>query len=227
MTRKKTGKDLLLDEILEDDKNYISQYERENFVLEPLLEEIDAIRDEGIRNFTRSVLLKATVFWEIPSVFAEVYNPPDEHGNGGNVIHTKRVFRICAILAETHLLDQIERDMLFSAALLHDVTKGVLIDSTPAFDEFHPYTVDKFVRQVKLDDDIRGAENESTMLYIQEDHASKILRMIRCHMGIWSPIPETYPVNDMEMILYTADAIASKLHWVIDGDEIIMERWVY
>src|SRR5688572_21542328 len=182
-------KDKMLDALLKDDGEYISQYERENFVLEPLLEEIDAIKDEPIRNFTRSVLLKAKLFWEIPSVFSEEYNPPDEHTVGGNVLHTKRVFRVCVLLSDSHLLEPMERDCLLAAALLHDVTKGVMTDSLPAFDEFHPYTVDRFVRQVKLDDEIRGTENESTMLYISEENANKILRMIRCHMGIWSPIP--------------------------------------
>lgn len=219
-----TGSDKMLDNLLKDESK-IPQFERENFVLEPLIDEIDAIRDESIRNFVRSVLLKATLFWEIPSVFSEEYNPPDEHVVGGNVLHTKRVFRVCILLAESHLLDSLERDLVLAAALLHDVTKGVLIDSTPSFDSFHAYTVDKFVRQVKLDDEIRGTENESTMLYIKEEHASTILRMIRCHMGIWSPIPETYPATDTEMILYTADLIASKLHWIVDGYEVIPERW--
>lgn len=218
----------ILDEFLEEEgKEYIPQYEKENFILEPLLDEIEAIKEESIRDFVRSVLLKNDPFWIIPSSFSEDYYPPDEYDVGGNVLHTKRVFRICAILSDSHILTSIERDILFAAALLHDVTKGIVTgpDALPIYDEFHPYTVDRFVRQVKAEDEIRGAENESTMLFLEEEHATRILRIIRCHKGIWSPIPETYPLNDLEMILYTADTIATKLHWVIDGDDLITERW--
>lgn len=220
----------ILDEFLEEDEQeYIPQFEKENFILEPLLDEIEAIKEEAIRNFVRSVLLKNKAFWIIPSTFSEDYNPPDEHDVGGNVLHTKRVFRICALLADSHILSAIERDILLAAALLHDVTKGVITrdEELPAYDEFHPYTVDRFVRQVKIDDELHGGENQSTMLFLEEEHATRILRIIRCHMGIWSPIPETYPINDLEMILYTADTIAVRLHWIIDGEDLVMERWDY
>lgn len=225
---KETLSDKMLDQFLSETNNQTPQFEKENQILEPLLEEIDLIRNEGIRNFTRSVLMKAEIFWISPSVNNKEAHPPDEYSVGGNVLHTKRVVRICHLLAQAHMIEQSEYNLLIAAALLHDVTKFIEDeDGSFMYDYFHPYTVDKFVHDVKQTDELRGSENESTALYIQEAEVSKILRIIRCHLGIWGAIPETFPVDDLEMILHLADLIASKLHWVVDGEHMVEDRWKY
>lgn len=226
MTKKTTDTNKLLDGFLEEEQ-LIPQQEKENFILEPLLEEIDQIKDNAIKGFVRSVLLKSMLFWEIPSVFSEEYNPPDEHDIGGNVLHTKRVFRLCTILSESYLLPETDRDLVYAAALLHAITKGILMDNTPTYDEFYPYTVDRFIHAVRKEDQMNANEHESSVLYISEVAIAKILRIIRCHRGPWSPIPETYPIDDLEIIVHVADHIASKLHWVVDGDETILQRWMF
>lgn len=227
MAKKIKDHDKMLDDLLSEDQKNIPQFEKENFTLEPLLEEIDMIVDQQIKQFVRSVLLKATLFWEIPSVFSEVDNPPDEHDIGGQVLHTKRVFRICQLICESYtgILSSTDKDVVLAAALLHGVTKGVLMNGTPTFDEFYPYTVDRFVSMVRREDEVHATENESSVLYIQEAQVLRILRLIRCQRGPWSPIPETFPIDPDEMILHIADHIASKLHWVIDGDDFILARW--
>lgn len=225
MARKTNDTDKMLDELLSEEEVLIPQLEKENFTLEPLLEEIEQIKDVNVQSFVRSVLLKSVLFWEIPAVFSEEYNPPDEHDIGGNVLHTKRVFRICTILTESYMLSEIDRDLVYAAALLHSVTKGVLIDGNPNYDDFYPYTVDRFVHEVMRTDQLNANENESSVLHMQEEHVRKILRIIRCHRGPWSPIPETFPIDDIEMIVHLADHIASKLHVIIDGDEPIPQRW--
>jgi len=222
MTKKS---DKMLDDLLNEEPEFVPQHEKENLILEPLLEEIEQIRDENIQSFVRSVLLKADLFWEIPSVFSEDYNPPDEHDIGGNVLHTKRMFRVAQIMCESYIFEEEERDIILSAVLLHAVTKGIMFDSTPTYNEFFPYTVDPFVRQVKRMDELNTAEHESSVLYATDNQVQKILRIVRCHRGPWSPIPETIPLDDMEMVVHLADHVASKVHWIIDGDDIMTGRW--
>lgn len=216
------------DSILEDPGMEEALFE-ENKILKPLLSEIGLIVDLGIRSFVRSVLLKADVFWYIPSSFSGKYHPPDERGLGGNVLHTKRVVRVTEMLSDSFGLDEYERDLVLAAALIHDVTKGRVWDENigPQYDPFHPYTVDTFVKEAHRLDEVYGREDKSSVMMVTEDTMRQILRLVRCHMGPWSPIPETIPLTNTDMVVHCADNIASKLHEIIDGkDEVREERWL-
>jgi len=219
-------KKTILDELL--DKNvYFKNNQEENAVLSSLLEEIDLISSTHLKSFVRSVLLKAKDFWEIPSSFSGKYHPIDEHGFGGNVLHTKRVVRVAKIISDSYVLDVHERDLIYAAALLHDVTKGKKHSPSEqcAYDPFHPYTVDNFVDWCIEEDKKYTSESSSTTLYVDEDTIQSVLRIVRCHLGPWSPIPETMPTSHAEMIVHLADNIASKLHNIVDGEDIIEHRW--
>lgn len=216
----------ILDELLESPHKAAVNFEIENSILEPLLEEIDLIQDPMIASFVRSMLLKAHIFWEIPSSFSGRYHPPDEREEGGNVLHTKRVVRTAEILCESYGLGTFDKNLIFAACILHDLTKGVLWpgEELPSYDPMHPYTVDRAFHAAR-NMDIMNSETESSVLSINDEYVQQILRLIRCHMGPWSPIPETIPTTIEEMIVHLADNIACKLHVIVDGDEIIEERW--
>jgi len=62
-------------------------------------------------------------------------------------------------------------------------------------------------------------------LFMQEETIQSILRLVRCHLGPWSPIPETYPITYMDYIVHVADNIASKLHTYIDDSGLINDKW--
>ena len=216
----------ILDELLNEDI-FFKNNKEENLILKDLIEEINLISSTNIKSFVRSVLLKATDFWKIPSSFSGKYHPIDEHGIGGNVLHTKRVVRIAKIISDSYILDQQERDLIYSASILHDVTKGKRKDNSEdcVYDPFHPYTLDKFVSWCIEEDKKYTSEGSSTTLYLDEDTIQSILRLVRCHLGPWSPIPETMPSTHAEMIVHLADNIASKLHNIVDGEAIIEHRW--
>jgi hypothetical protein len=220
--------DKVLEEILKSDKEDATTFEKEDVVLAPLLSEIELIADQTIQWFVRSVLLKAGPFWYIPSSHVLKDKPPDEYLPTGNVLHTKRVVRVVELLCDSYNCTEDERDKLIAAALLHDITKGVVMfdGEEPTYDTMHPYTVDKFVKSVYKLDEVDATEGQSSVLYVEEMTVLEIMRLIRCHQGPWSPIPETNPITVPEMILHTADRMASKLHWIIDGDEIREERWL-
>jgi len=199
----------------------------EDKIIANLLGEVELIEDMGIHSFVRSVLAKAAPsFWVIPSSFSGKYHPPDERGVAGNVLHTKRVVRIVNYIATAQERSTYDHDILIAAAILHDITKGLEADDKVSYDPMHPYTVDKFINWVRKEDEKYSDETSSSSLWLDEETLQKILRLVRCHMGIWSPIPETIPVTNMDWTLHLADMIASKLHTIIDDeDDIKPWRW--
>ncbi len=216
----------ILDDILIEEKN-ASFLGEENKILAPLLDEINLIVDESIRSFVRSILVRGESFWEIPSSFSGKYHPADEHGHGGNVLHTKRVIRIAHYMSESYALTQEEKDIVLTACLLHDLCKGIYdADGNKLkYDPMHPYTVGKFISYCQEKDKKFASESESSTLFLSEDIVQSILRLVRCHLGPWSPVPETFPITYLDYIVHLSDNIASKLHLIIEDSDLINPKW--
>ena len=222
-------KDSILDDILNSEKDSIS-LEEENNILAPLEAEINMITDVNIKSFVKSILVRADSFWEIPSSFSGKYHPLDEHNKGGNVLHTKRVVRAAKVISDSYSLLDEERDIVYAACLLHDLTKGAKSkdDSTSFYyDSMHPYTVGNFVKKCQEHDKKFAGESQSSTLFVSEDIVQSILRLVRCHLGPWSPVPETVPITYLDIIVHLSDNMASKLHYLIDGENVIEERWKF
>ncbi len=219
-------KKTILDDILDEDQGSVLVQEDE--VLNPLLDEIILIEDDAIRSFVRSILLKSGIFWEIPSSFSGKYHPPDEHGFGGNVLHTKRVVRVARIMCDSYSLSSEETDVIIAACLLHDITKGIESEKNGMFqyDPMHPYTVGTLITDCINYDKDYANDSQSSSLFISEESIQSILRLVRCHLGPWSPVPETYPITYMDYIVHISDNIASKLHQVIKDSELFNEKWI-
>lgn len=205
----------LWDKISED----VDAFSKENEKLSPLLEEINLIEDSAIKSFTKAMLLSVDIFWEAPSSPTGQYHPPDEHGAGGEVLHTQRVVKITSMLCESMERDQYETDMLISAALLHDLTKvrewapGII-----SSDPLHPITVYTHFQNLRQTEEDSIDEMGSSTLELDMNTIDRILRLVRCHLGPWSPIPEVVPLTPFEMTVHWADYIASKLHEIVDMD---------
>lgn len=216
----------ILNRIIESSNTHISDKDLEDSILEPLMPEIDLIRDMSVSSFVRSLLLKSSTFWKIPGSFSSVYHPPDEDNEFGNILHTKRVVRIALIMCSNLSFSNVETDLIIAACILHDLTKGVQsLDGNIDYDEFHPYTIDKFYDFAKRQD-LLASETQSSVLHLEDELVYRILRLVHCHEGRSSKIPETIPLTEEELIIANANSIASRLHWVLDGDEIIMDRWL-
>ena len=86
----------------------------------------------------------------------------------------------------------------------------------------HPYTVGAFVKKCQENDKKYGSESASSTLFLDEETVQSILRLVRCHLGPWSPIPETVPTTYMDMIVHLSDNVASKLHTIV---EISDNKW--
>lgn len=217
----------LLEDLLNPTAETDPSLEEENIKLAPLLSEIDTIQDRGINSFVRAILFAAEAFWKAPSTNIEGFHPSDELTEGGGVKHTQRVVRIARAMCRSQERSQHDMDIIIAAALIHDVTKGLEIDGHYSFDSMHPYTVDHFVSMVIAHEDHAAEPNTtgSSVMEITTEDCANVLRLVRCHMGPWSPIPETFPVTQTEWILHFADVIATQLHVIIDGDEVNEWRW--
>ena len=215
------SKKSILDELLDEDVSFKAN-EEEDKLLSPLIEEINLISSHQIKLFVRSILLQAKTFWKIPSSFSGKYHPADEHGVGGNVLHTKRVVKVSAVISDSYGLIAHEKDIVYAACLLHDVTKGIAHDDSKEdffYDPMHPYTVGAFVKKCQENDKKYGSESASSTLFLDEETVQSILRLVRCHLGPWSPIPETVPSSYMDMIVHLSDNVASKLHTIVEIGE--------
>lgn len=222
------SKESILDEILNSEKDFISSEEESN-ILKPLEVEIDMISDASVKSFVKSILMRAESFWEIPSSFSGKYHPMDEHNKGGNVLHTKRVLRTAKVICDSYSLLDEERDIVYAACLLHDLTKGTKTkdDDSFSYDPMHPYTVGHFIKKCQDHDKKFAGESQSSTLFVSEDIVQSILRLVRCHLGPWSPVPETIPITYLDIIVHLSDNIASKLHYLVDGESVIEERWKF
>lgn len=195
-------------------------------LLDPLLEALDCIENEGIKFFTITMLNNAPEsFFVMPSGPPEMedyIHPPDEDDEGGNILHTLRVHRATRVIAYTCGLDQDETDILASAALLHDAWK---YDMYGNYQHYHSFKPDELIEEF-IDNDSAFSEEEapSTMEISRED-LEKILRLVRTHHGIYSLIPETEPSDPMEFFFAIANNMACNLSYLLDGDNPKPWRW--
>jgi len=201
-----------------------STFDQENKILEPLLPEIDLIEDQGIHSLVRSALSKAPKhFWSGPNLVVYGAVTPDEKEWKGIVLHTKRMTRIITIIAEAQQIDEYERDVMLAAGLLHGITKGVQApDNSLRYDPMYPYTLDKFMQWVRKEDEKYANEMSSSSLWVEDEVLEDIVRHVRCHLGSFSPIPETVPITGNEWTIHVADLLVSKLHVITDAQT---EEW--
>lgn len=222
----------LLDDILSA-KDHQEAIDLEDSVLDPLIEEVNLIQNSTVRNFVRSCLLKAPdSFWKAPSSLIGDVNALDEHAGNGHVLHTKRVVRVTEILADSQNIVSQDLDLLLAAAILHGVNKFSEVNEDYVYDPLYPYTINFYVDRVEKEDKRNLIDSDpgeisygSSSLEISLEYKDIILRLIRCHRGIWSAIPETIPKNNLEWIVHQAVLIVSKIDYIIDGDDVKEWRW--
>lgn len=224
------AKKSILDEIIVQDKSEAANLEDE--ILNQLIDEINLIKDESIRSFVRSVLIKSDLFWSTPSSIMAGDNPPDEYildedaRSSGNAIHTKRTTRIANELCKSYNVTEEEKDCVIAACLLHAVTKFFLDSSDNLmYNDMYPYSVGPYVVSCIEKDKESGNDAYSTTLFMTEESVQTILRLIRCHLGPWSPVPETMPITYLDYIVHISHRLASKIYDIIQDSELINEKW--
>jgi 23S rRNA maturation-related 3'-5' exoribonuclease YhaM len=162
-----------------------------------LNDELNRIKDEEIRNFTKECLDKAPPhFWYRPASSTGKYHAPDENELGGLILHTKRVCKVGEILIECWITP-IEADVVRSACILHDICKyGDGSSPTRYTLNNHPKLGGEFVKRISGDK------------YTKEK-VDAISNAIISHMGKWGTPFENKSEN---LIVHFADVVATEIY---------------
>lgn len=195
-------------------------------IIHPLRTELAMISDEKLRNIIGLLLTHCEMFWEAPSDNIEGY-PPDEYRLGGLVQHVRRTSRSAYVLSQAWNLDREDLDILYSACILFTVCKPIYVTEDSVESIFNPHFMISFddwfsdsLEKELLSDRIKAASLE-----VEEAVLSSIVRLVHCCEGAFSPIVEMTPKDPLELIFSGAHLIAKSLPFIVDGPEIIDERW--
>jgi 3'-5' exoribonuclease len=133
---------------------------------------------------------------------------------GGLIVHTNEVISICLNLCEIY--EKLDKDLLLTAAILHDIGKIETYD----MDENNLISIN---RKGKLLDHIyigaKMIENRCEMLNVNEETKTKLVHMILSHHGQkelgWGSTVD--PLIPEAVALHHADDISAKITKLMDN----------
>lgn len=168
-----------------------------------ICDSMSSISDDSIRSWTMSMMAHAPqAFWDKSASSTGKYHKEDENGQYGQVIHTLRVIAVAEHLVRMADLSDIERDILISAASLHDICKyGVDGQSEHTLSE-HPQLV-KSLWEMNL------------LILPKCEYDSQIIGTILQHSGRWGGLPHP-PATILGKLLHIADFISSRNNIDVD-----------
>jgi len=161
---------------------------------------ISRIDDATIRKFTASALKEAPkYFWTASSSSSGKHHPIDEHGDGGLVLHTVRVFNVAEALIHSMTGHGISPDVIRSGALLHDIYRyGICNVAEATTNKTHPEL----------------AATALTTMEVDFSEKKKIIFCVARHMGKWGQV---LPNSMDELIVHFSDTIAAKYYPMKEG----------
>ena len=146
------------------------------------------IGDERIKQNVETYLREDVGDWFWTSKAAGRYHPPDERGEGGLLLHTKRVKKVAMWLCAAEHVKCKGRDVVCAAAVIHDTQK---------YGNGGKYNVDHADRL-----------KETKLL-------PEIVNVAKMHMGPWYRKDRWSNVCELGRILYYADFIVSREEFVL------------
>jgi hypothetical protein len=160
-------------------------------------EEISQIKNMSLVTIIEYILDKAdSDFWEMPASSSGVNHPKTSNGKGGQIKHIQSAFWIAHTLCESFQLKQIQKDVVLSAVLLHDICK-------------HSYNIDTHAEEGA--DFIRNCcikMTENGMLSTKFQWVETLALLVENHMG---PYSDNYTSDNMfQAIVHSADMISSR-----------------
>jgi HD superfamily phosphohydrolase YqeK len=167
-----------------------------------LEQEINLIQNQEIKNFTKSTLNNTPNYFFIGMASSTgKYHPTCTCIKSGLLIHVKRTIYIANRLCDGWGIKGIDRDIVLSATILHDIAKVPSPKEDPKITyadyENHPvYAHNYFIISDEFNDEI----------------LQKINNCICFHMGLWTPQIIKKEIKDytlLELCVYTADYIAT------------------
>lgn len=185
--------------------------------------QLEYIKDKSIKKLTELLIENADdYFFSVPASSSGKYHPDFARKNGGLVLHTKAVTDILHILVEEQELFKLQsilKDMLYCAAIAHDIkkqgdgSKGYTVNE-------HPILAGKYIADIYV-------KYISELPDLKKEVVDKIISLVKTHMGKWMakykmPTPETLG----QYLLCTADVIASRKEWnqLFQNEPVIIQE---
>ena len=182
--------------------------------------EIAYIEIEDIKEFfKKAISLVPDYFFEIPASSSGKFHSALECGFGGLVYHTRSVAKVANYLVNLQQykskLNEVEKDCVICAALLHDCLKHDWENKTGFSVHQHPVLAAEFIKTDKRLDGI-----------IADECRAIIGDAIASHSGEWTtskrskvilPSPQTL----IQELVHLSDYIASRgdIHILFEGEE--------
>lgn len=182
--------------------------------------EIAYMEIENIKDFfKRAITLVPDYFFEVPAASSGKFHSVLECGFGGLVYHTRSVAKVANYLVNLQQykskLNEVEKDCVICAALLHDCLKHDWENKTGFSVHQHPVLAADFI---KTDARLDGIVNDEIRTMIGDAVAS--------HSGEWTtskrskvvlPSPQTLG----QELVHLSDYIASRsdIHILFEGED--------
>lgn len=182
--------------------------------------EIDYMEIENIKDFfKKAITLIPDYFFEVPAASSGKFHSVLECGFGGLVYHTRSVAKVANYLVNLQQykskLNEVEKDCVICAALLHDCLKHDWENKTGFSVHQHPVLAADFV---KADSRLDGITNDEIRTMISDAVAS--------HSGEWttskrSKIVLPSPQTLVQELVHLSDYIASRsdIHILFEGED--------
>ena len=182
--------------------------------------EINYMEIEDIKDFfKKAITLVPDYFFEVPASSSGQFHSALECGLGGLVYHTRSVAKIANYLVNLQQykskLEEVEKDCVICAALLHDCIKHDWENKTGFSVHQHPVLAADFI---KMDNRLDGIISDEIRTIIGDAIAS--------HSGEWttskrSKIVLPSPQTLVQELVHLSDYIASRgdIHILFDGED--------
>jgi len=166
-------------------------------IKQELYKVVKSISSDSIKLWTEAMLgVAPAAFWDKAASSTGKYHKVDENGAGGQVVHTLRVCAVVTHLVNMEKLSVIDRDVLLSAAILHDICKYGVDGKTEHTLLEHPQLVVGLWESKK----------ELLPFCFYDAH---IISVISQHSGRWTSEPILNPTA-LGKLLHIADFVASR-----------------
>jgi hypothetical protein len=135
---------------------------------------LNLIKSEKIRKFVEKALEMAPKeFWIAPCSSSGKYHPPEDQVKGGTIIHSRKAIQVALSLFNFFdITDQLTKDQIIAACILHDIQKNGIPWSDKTNYEHGPIAAKWLVSEVmenKFDGDLL-----------------EIADLVENHMGKWN-----------------------------------------
>lgn len=145
-----------------------------NKLIEEFKDELSTIKTEKIRTFVEKVLEKCSERNATePASSTGKYHPIADLGPRGLIRHSKLVAKLTEIMIRSvpQYDNELDRDIIYSAALIHDM--GKFNDTDKHSQNAHPVIIAETIRKLNEEND---------------PHFERIAKAVETHMSRWSDI---------------------------------------